>query len=162
MSTKECCLTSRGSNPRQPDYQSDAKPTEPPRPAEIRKRNRWPCFLGFGTWVLSAVGILLKMSYCDLFPSVVRRRPSVVRPSTLLNDFSSENPGPIFFKLHVEPSVKEVLKICSNGHGPLIKIAAIPIYGKILKNLLLQNQESFKVQSWYIASWTQGLLNLSK
>ena len=62
-------------------------------------------------------------------PSSVRPS-SVVRPSTPLNDFSSVTPGPIFFKLHVEPSVKGVLKICTNGHGPLIKMAATPIYGK--------------------------------
>ena len=30
----------------------------------------------------------------------------------------------------------------TNGHGPLIKMAAKPIYGKNNKNLLLQNQES--------------------
>ena len=92
------------------------------------------------------------MSYCD-------HLPSVVRPSTYLNDFSSETSGPIFFKLHVEPSVKGGLKICSNGHGPLIKMAAMPIYGK--KYLLLQNKESFGAESWYIASWTRALPSLS-
>ena len=53
---------------------------------------------------------------------------AVHRPSTHLNDFSSETPGIIFFKLHVEPSVKGVLKICTNGNSPLIKMAAMPIY----------------------------------
>ena len=37
---------------------------------------------------------------------------------TPLNDFSSEIPGPNFFKLHVEPCVKGGLEICTNGHGP--------------------------------------------
>ena len=60
------------------------------------------------------------MSYCDHLPSVV------VRLSTLLNDFSSETPRPVFFKLHMEPSVKVGLKICSNGHGSFIKLAAMP------------------------------------
>ena len=87
------------------------------------------------------------MSYCDHLPSVVRRRPSVVRPSTTMNDFYSETPGPIFFKLHVEPSVKGGLKIYTNDRGPLIKMAVMPIYGKTLKNLLLQNQESFGAES---------------
>ena len=32
------------------------------------------------------------------------------------------------FKFHVEPSVKGGLKICINGHSPLIKMAAMPIY----------------------------------
>ena len=65
------------------------------------------------------------MSYCD-------HLPSVVRPPIPLNDFSSETPGPIFFKLHVEPSDKGGLQICSNGHGSLIKMAAMPIYNKTL------------------------------
>ena len=61
-----------------------------------------------------------------------------VRPSTPLNDFSSEMPGLIFFKLHVELSVKGELKIYSNGHGSLTKMATMPIYGKNTK-ILLQN-----------------------
>ena len=43
--------------------------------------------------------------------------------STPLNHFSSENPGQIFFRLHVEPSVEGGLKICTNGHSLLIKMA---------------------------------------
>ena len=64
------------------------------------------------------------MSYCDHLSSVVRC-PLSVRPSTPLNDFS-ETPRPVFFKLPVDRG----LKICTNGHGPLIKVAAMPIYGK--------------------------------
>ena len=90
------------------------------------------------------------MSYCD-------HLPSVVRPSKLLNDFSSVTPRPIFFKHHVEPSVKGGLNICSNSHISFIKMAAMPIHGKTLKDFLLQNQESFKAEFWYIESWTQGL-----
>ena len=33
VSTKECCQTRRGSNPRLLDLQSDTHPTKPPRPA---------------------------------------------------------------------------------------------------------------------------------
>ena len=33
ISTKECCRPRRGSNPQPPGLQSDAHPTEPPRPA---------------------------------------------------------------------------------------------------------------------------------
>ena len=51
------------------------------------------------------------MSYCDHLPSVVRRRPS----STHLNDFSSETPGPIFFIVHVEPSVKREVENLYKG-----------------------------------------------
>ena len=74
------------------------------------------------------------MSYCGYLLSV---HP----PSTPLNDFS-ETPGPIFFQLHVEPSVTVGLKICTNGHSPLIKMAVMPIYSKTLKNLP-QNQENY-------------------
>ena len=62
----------------------------------------------------------------------------------------------------MEPSVKRGMKICTNGHEPLNKMAAVFIHGKTLKNLLLQNQESFKAESWYIASGAQGLSNLFK
>ena len=41
-----------------------------------------------------------------------------------------EMPGPIFFKRHVEPSVKGGLKIYTNGHGSLSKMAAMPIMVK--------------------------------
>ena len=55
-----------------------------------------------------------------------------VRPLsfTPLNNLSSETPGSSFFKLHVEPSDKGDLKICTNGQGPLSKVAAMPIYSK--------------------------------
>ena len=61
--------------------------------------------------------------------SAVRFPPSVRRPSTPLNDFS-ETPGLVFFNLYVERSVDGGLKNCTYGHGPLIKMAAMPIYGK--------------------------------
>ena len=83
---------------------------------------------------------------------IIYRPSSVVvrRPSTPLNDSSSETPKPVFFKQHVQPSVTGSgwgLKICTNGHGSLIKMAVMPI--KTLNNLL-QDQESFKAESWYI------------
>ena len=42
--------------------------------------------------------------------------PLSVCPFIPLNGFS-EIPGPNFFKLHMEPSVKGGLKICTNGHS---------------------------------------------
>ena len=65
------------------------------------------------------------MSYCDYLLSVHR-------PSTPLNDFS-ETPGPIFFQLHVELSVTVGLKICTNGHSPLIKMASCQYMVKHIK-----------------------------
>ena len=38
-------------------------------------------------------------------------------------------------------------------------MAAMPIYGKTLKNLLLQTLESFEPESWYITLGTQSLLS---
>ena len=50
--------------------------------------------------------------------------------STPLNDFSSETPGRIFFRLHVKPCVKEGLKIYTSGYCPFSKMAAMPIYAR--------------------------------
>ena len=66
---------------------------------------------------------------------------------------------PIFFKFHLEPSVDGGVKICTNGHGLSNKMAVMPI--KTFKNLL-QNQESFKVEFWYIVWRTRGLPSLFK
>ena len=93
------------------------------------------------------------MSYCD-------HLPPILRPLTHLNDFSSETPEPFFLKFHTRPFVNGELKICSNGHGPLIKSAAIPIYGKTLKTRPLQNQENSKAESLYRVSGTQVLQSL--
>ena len=68
--------------------------------------------------------------------SVVRRpsvRPSVRRPSTISNDFSSETTGPIASKFHIQPPGPLGKKSCSNGLGHMTNMAAMPIYGKNLK-----------------------------
>ena len=65
--------------------------------------------------------------------SVVRRRPSSVRPFTFSNVFSSENAGPIKAKFYVEPPWEGGTKVCINGQGHMTKMAAMPIYGKNLK-----------------------------
>ena len=80
----------------------------------------------------------LRMSYCDPLPSVVRS-------STPLNDFS-KTPLPVFFKRHLRLSVKGGLKIYTNGHGPLKKMAACPYMVKTTKkafglNLGIQHRE---------------------
>ena len=93
------------------------------------------------------------MGYCD-------HLPSVVCPSALLNDFS-ETLRPIFFKLHVKPSVEEGLKNCTNDHGPLIKMAAVPVWRKNTV-CFFQNHESFEARFRYIAFGTQGLPSLFK
>ena len=56
-----------------------------------------------------------------------------------LNVFFSETIWTIVTRFHMEHSVQWKFAICSNGFTPLNKMAAMPIYGKTLKNLLLQN-----------------------
>ena len=78
---------------------------------------------------------------------VPNKCPSIrtsVRPFTPLNDLSSETPGPNFIKLHVEPCVKGGLKICTNGHGPLIKMAGMPIYKNVQIDLQMYNGVNLK------------------
>ena len=54
------------------------------------------------------------------------------------NGFSSEASGPVLLKFHAEPLWAEEWKIAKNAkiakmiYGPLIKMAAMPIYGKNL------------------------------
>ena len=110
----------------------------------------------------------IRMSYCSHSPAGIHR-PSVrlpVRSSVCPSVHTFEqlllwNFWANSFKRYVEPSVKEGLKICTNGRGPLIKMANIYVV-RILKNLLLQNRKSFEAESWYTESGTQGLPNLFK
>ena len=75
---------------------------------------------------------------------MITYRPSSVdrTPFIPLNGISSETPGPVFFKLNVEPFVKGGLKICSNEQGLLIKMAAMLIYGKTL-NIVFRTEKAF-------------------
>ena len=52
-------------------------------------------------------------------------------------------------------------KVCSKGPGHMTKMAAMPIYGKNLKNLLW-NQKVDDLETWYAASGAQVLPNLFK
>ena len=88
-------------------------------------------------------------------------RPSVC-PSIPLNDFSSESPGPNFYKLHVEPFVKRDWKFVQMVTVREVRWPPCPYLVKTLKNLLFQNQESFEAESWYIAFGTPGLPILFK
>ena len=89
----------------------------------------------------------------------VRRRPSVGvrRPSTFSNIFSSETAWPIKAKFYVEPPWEGGTKVCINGPGHMTKMAAMPI-----KNLLLQNQKSYDLETWHVASGTQALHSVYK
>ena len=82
--------------------------------------------------------------------------------STFSNIFSSETTGPIKVKFHVELPWDGGTKVCSNGPGHMTKMAAIPIYVKNLKNLLLQNKKAADLESWYAASGARILPSLFK
>ena len=86
----------------------------------------------------------------------------VVRPFTFSNIFSSETTWPIKAKFYVEPPWEGGTKVCINGPGHMSKMAAMPIYGKDLKNLLLQNQRADFHETWYVASGTPAHHSLYK
>ena len=94
------------------------------------------------------------------------RRPSVsvvVRPSTISNEFFSKTARPIKAKFYFEPPWEGGTKVYINGPGHMTKMAAMPVYGKNLKkNLLLQNQLSYDLETWHVASGTQVLQSLYK
>ena len=89
-------------------------------------------------------------------------RPSVVRPFTFSNVFSSEIAWQIKAKFYVEPPWEGGTKVYINGPGHMTKMAAMPLYGETFKNLLLQNQKSYDLETWHEASGTQALQSLYK
>ena len=97
-------------------------------------------------------------------PASVVVRPSVVRPFTFSNIFSSEIAWPIKAKFYVEPPWEGGTKVCTIGPGNMTKMPAMPkyMYDKNLKNLLLQNRKSYDLETWHVASGTQALQSLYK
>ena len=76
----------------------------------------------------------------------------------LFKHLFSETAWPIKAQFYVEPRWKGETSIYKNGLGHITKMAAMHIYDKNFKNLLLQNKESDKLLNWeYGASGTQGL-----
>ena len=51
----------------------------------------------------------------------------------------------------MEPPWERGTKVYINGPGHMTKMAAMPIYVKTLKNLLLQNQKSYDLETWHVA-----------
>ena len=66
------------------------------------------------------------------------RRLCVHRPHSLNN--SSETTGAIEAKFYMKSTWDGGTKVCSNSPGLMTKMAAMLIYGKSLKNILLLNQ----------------------
>ena len=82
--------------------------------------------------------------------------------STFPNIFTSETTGSIETKFHMQPPWEEETKVCSNGPFYMTKMAAMPIYGKNLKNLLLRNQKADDLETWYAALSARVLSSLFK
>ena len=76
--------------------------------------------------------------------------------------FSSETAWPIKAKLYVEPPWEGGTKVYINGPGHLTKMAPCPYMVKTFKNLLLQNQKSYDLETWHVALGTQVLQSLYK
>ena len=91
-----------------------------------------------------------------------RRRRRCCRRPPFSKVFSSENAWPIKAKFYVEPPWEGGMKVYINGPGQMTKMAAMPIYGKTLKNLLLQNQKAYDLETLHVASGTQALQSLYK
>ena len=89
------------------------------------------------------------------------RRPSVVRPFTISNIFSSETAWPIKAKFYVGPPWEGGTKVCINGPGHTTKMAAMPIYGKNLKKSSPEPAADFH-ETWYVASGTPAHHSLYK
>ena len=78
--------------------------------------------------------------------------------STISNVFSFETTWPIKAKFYLEPPWERVTKVYLNGPCHMINMAAMPIYGKNrIKIFFLQNQNSYDLETWHVASGTQAL-----
>ena len=96
------------------------------------------------------------------YPWIRRLSSVVVRPFKFVNVFSSETAWPIKAKFYVEPPWEGGTKVCIIGPGHMTKMAATPIFGKNLKNLLLQNRQADFQETWYVASGTPAHHSLYK
>ena len=86
----------------------------------------------------------------------------VLCPSTISKVFSSDTTWPIKAKFYMEPPLEGGTKVYINGPGHMTKMSAMPMYGKNLKNLLLQNQMSYDLETWHVELVTKALQSLYK
>ena len=71
---------------------------------------------------------------------------------------------PIETNFHMEPPWDGGTKVYSNGphHNDMTKMAAMSIYSKNLKILLLRNQRVYDLEIWYVSSDARVLTRLLK
>ena len=93
-----------------------------------------------------------------------RSRSLIDLSSTFSNFFFLETAQPIEAKFYVEPPWDTGMKVCSTGPSHMTKMAAMPIYGKSLKSLLLRNQKekADDLETWYAALGPRVLPTLFK
>ena len=114
---------------------------------------------------MQSIGLIqLVVSERNIFssPEPSSRRPSVRRRPPFSKIFSSETAWPMKAKCYVEPPWEGGTKVYINLPGHMTKMAAMPIYGKNLKNFLLQNHKSYDLETRHVASGTQALQSLYK
>ena len=85
---------------------------------------------------------------------------SIFRRSSIFSK-DSETTWPISIKFHMPPPGTGGKKIYIFGSDHMIKIGAMPIYGKNLKNLPQNHWANF-VETWYVSSETLELQSLHK
>ena len=70
--------------------------------------------------------------------------------STFANFFSLEKAKPLEAKCHVAPPWNGGTKVCSNGPSRMTNMAAMPVCGKNLKNILLNQKADEKMLKQWI------------
>ena len=76
--------------------------------------------------------------------------------------FFSETACPIKPKFYVEFPCEVGKKVFINCTTHMTKMVARPIYGKNIKDSLLQNQKSYDLETLHVALGTQALQSLYK
>ena len=76
--------------------------------------------------------------------------------------FFSETVGWFVTKVHMKAYGRMGMKIYTNEFGHMTNMVAMRIYGKNLKNLLLQKQYTDDLETWYVALSMQVLQRLFK
>ena len=69
---------------------------------------------------------------------------------------------PIEAKFHIKPPWDGVTEGFSIGPGHMTKVAAMPIYGKTIKDIFLWTRKADDLETWYIALSTRVLPSLFK
>ena len=79
-----------------------------------------------------------------------------------LHIFSSETTEPLEAKFHMESSWNGRTKVWFNGAGHMTKMAAKPLSGKYLKQILLRNQKVDDLETWFAGLGARILSSLFK